>query len=99
MAGRDLDADFLIGASKGVKASMTGQHYKYPQNVGQDTIADNVNFNSHDSSEYAIKRSNVISEATSEPFMLFEFMTIDQDILNARNSAASTAISELLKIN
>jgi len=99
MAGRDLDADFLIGASKGVKASMTGQHYKYPQTVGQDTIADNVNFNSHDSSEYAIKRSNLISEATSEPFMLFEFMTIDQDILNARNSAASTAISKLLKIN
>ena len=99
MAGRDLDADFLIGASNGVKASMTGQHYKYPQTVGQDTIADNVNFNSHDSSEYAIKRSNLISEATSEPFMLFEFMTIDQDILNARNSAASTAISKLLKIN
>jgi len=75
------------------------KHYKYPQTVGQDTIADNVNFNSHDSSEYAIKRSNLISEATSEPFMLFEFMTIDQDILNARNSAASTAISKLLKIN
>ena len=75
------------------------KHYKYPQTVGQDTIADNVNFNSHDSSEYAIKRSNLISEATSEPFMLFEFMTIDQDILNARNSAASTDISKLLKIN
>ena len=55
------------------------KHYKYPQTVGQDTIADNVNFNSHDSSEYAIMRSNVISEATSEPFMLFEFMKIDED--------------------
>ena len=34
MAGRDLDADFLIGASAGVKASMTAQHWKYPQNCG-----------------------------------------------------------------
>ena len=26
------------------------KHYKYPQTVGKDTIADNVNFNSHYSS-------------------------------------------------
>ena len=74
--GRDLDADFLIGASAGVKASMTAQHWKYPQTVGQDTIADDVNFNSDETSEYAIKRMNLISEATSEPFMMFEFMKI-----------------------
>ena len=44
--------------------------------MGQDTIADDVNFNSNETSEYAIKRMNLISEATSEPFMMFEFMKV-----------------------
>ena len=53
------------------------ERWKYPETVGNDTYTDNINFNSHDSSEYAIERMDNISEATREPFMLFEFMTID----------------------
>ncbi len=52
------------------------EHYKYPQSVGADSIADNINFNSHDSSKYAKKRMTAIDEATHEPYMLFEFMKI-----------------------
>jgi len=77
MAGRDLDADFLIGASNKARiGSGFTQHWKYPQTVGQDTVMDDVNFNSNETSEYAIKRMNRISEATSEPFMMFEFMKV-----------------------
>ena len=53
-------------------------HWKYPETVGGDTNMDDINFNSHDSSEYAIKRMNNTSAMTSEPFMLFEFMKIDE---------------------
>jgi len=63
------------------------KHFKYPQNVGADSVADNINFNSHDSSEYAKKRMTAIDEATREPFMLFEFMRIRED-------KAETAIAE-----
>jgi len=83
-------SQIAFGGFAGVKKT---ERWKYPQTVGQDTYTDNINFNSHDSSEYAIKRMDHVSQATSEPFMLFEFMTIDQDILDARNSAASTSIS------
>ena len=75
------------------------KHYKYPQSVGNDTIADNVNFNSHQSSEYAKIRMDVISESTSEPFMLFEFMTINQKKLDAHNTATESAISDLFTLN
>lgn len=54
------------------------EHYKYPETVGNDTRTDNISFNSHQSSEYAIKRMDRISETTHEPFMLFEMMTIDE---------------------
>ena len=54
------------------------EHWKYPETVGDDTKVDDINFNSHDSSEYAIKRMNNTSAMTSEPFMLFEFMKIDE---------------------
>ena len=41
--------------ARGISTSTTGwlrtnfrtRHYKYPQTVGNDTIADNINFNSH----------------------------------------------------
>ena len=38
------------------------EHWKYPETVGADTNMDDINFNSHESSEYAIKRMNNISE-------------------------------------
>ena len=53
-------------------------HWKYPETVGNDTVMDNINFNSHESSEYAIQRMNKISTMTNEPFMMFEFMKIDE---------------------
>ena len=54
------------------------EHWKYPETVGNDTYVDNINFNSHQSSEYAVQRMDEISETTSEPFMMFEFLTIDE---------------------
>ena len=56
-----------------------GQHWKYPETVGNDTVMDNINFNSHDSSKYAIARLDAISAMTHEPFMMFEFMKVDND--------------------
>jgi hypothetical protein len=53
-------------------------HWKYPETVGNDTVMDDINFNSHESSEYSIQRMNRISANTQEPFMLFEFMKIDE---------------------
>lgn len=78
--------------ARGISTSTTGwlrtnfrtRHYKYPQTVGNDTIADNINFNSHQSSEYAIQRMDAISETTHEPFMLFEFMSIDENKAQAK---------------
>ncbi len=72
-----------IGASTNTTGWMqtfgATHHYKYPQSVGADSVADNINFNSHDSSEYAKKRMTAIDEATHEPYMLFEFMKIKED--------------------
>ena len=79
-----------IGASTNTTGWMqtfgATQHYRYPQNVGADSVADNINFNSHDSSEYAKKRMTAIDEATQEPYMLFEFMKIREDKTEARNA-------------
>ena len=61
-------------------------HYKYPQNVGADSVSDNINFNSHDSSIYAKQRMTAIDEATREPFMLFEFMKIREDKTEVKNA-------------
>lgn len=53
------------------------QHWKYPSTVGSDTYQDDINFNSHEDSEYAKKRMDSISQLTNEPFMMFEFMKVD----------------------
>jgi len=55
------------------------EHWKYPETVGDDTKVDDINFNSHETSEYAIRRMSKISETTHEPFMMFEFMKVDND--------------------
>tara|TARA_B000000475_G_C15974325_1_gene438370 strand:- start:242 stop:1414 length:1173 start_codon:yes stop_codon:yes gene_type:complete len=66
----------------GVNVHATGtpsvEHWKYPASVGNDTYSDNINFNSHESSEYAQRRMDNISETTHEPFMLLEMLTIDK---------------------
>lgn len=54
------------------------EHWKYPETVGNDTKVDDINFNSNDASEYAIRRMSNTSAMTSEPFILFEFMKIDE---------------------
>ena len=67
----------------GVNVHATGtlpvEHWKYPETVGNDTKSDDINFNSNQTSEYAIRRMNEISGNTIEPFMLFEFMRVDND--------------------
>ena len=67
-----------VGREKAAVVAIA-KHYRYPQTVGNDTVADNFNFNSHTTSEYAKLRMNVISEITHEPFMLFEFMKINSN--------------------
>ena len=91
MAGRDRDADFLIGASNKAKAgSGFAQHWKYPQTVGNGVEGGRdsagFNFNSHEASEFAKKRRDNISPMVNEPFMMFEFMEIDQKLLDAKNT-------------
>ncbi len=71
------------------------EHWKYPTTVGNDTTYDNINFNSHQSSEYAIERMDKISTMTQEPFMLFEFMSIDEDKAQSKIKAGSKQIHKL----
>ena len=66
------------------------EHWKYPETVGSDTRADNISFNSNDASEYAIKRMDKISTMTSEPFMMFEFMKIDEKAAAAAQPVVPT---------
>tara|TARA_B110000211_G_scaffold175662_1_gene198575 strand:+ start:49 stop:1203 length:1155 start_codon:yes stop_codon:yes gene_type:complete len=82
----DADARFSHGNVTSNKYASKTKHWKYPQSVGNDTEVDDINFNSHESSQYAIQRMTAISESTSEPFMLFEFMEIDQKLLDAKNA-------------
>ena len=91
MAGRDRDADFLIGSSNKARAgSGFAQHWKYPQTVGNGVEGGRdsagFNFNSHEASEFAKKRRDNISPMVNEPFMMFEFMEIDQKLLDAKNT-------------
>ena len=76
--GRNLDADLGVGAVRRMRSWGETEHWKYPASVGNDTFADNINFNSHESSEYAQNRMDTISETTHEPFMLLEMLTIDK---------------------
>ena len=85
------------GREKAAVAAIA-KHYRYPQTVGQDTVADNVNFNSHTTSEYAKLRMDVVSEITSEPFMLFEFMKINtptEERTQAFKEATENIINEV----
>ena len=56
------------------------EHWKYPETVGRDTNMDNINFNSHSTSEYATQRMDAISSTTSEPFIMFEFMKVEAEL-------------------
>ncbi len=63
-----------------------GNHWKYPETVGNDTGVDDINFNSNATSEYAKKRMNAIDTSTNEPFMMFEFMRVDNDNYGEKTS-------------
>ena len=78
---------------------LSGQHWKYPETVGNDTVMDDVNFNSHESSEYAIQRSGKLSQMTNEPFMMFEFMKIDEAAQARRSAHLKQMRGELNKGN
>jgi len=81
MSRLDNNPDLAVGMSAVTARMNTGetQHWKYPETVGNDTIYDDINFNSDETSEYAVARMSHISTATHEPFMLFEFMKVDND--------------------
>ena len=81
MSRLDNNPDLAVGMSAATARMNTGetQHWKYPETVGNDTIYDDINFNSDETSEYAVARMSHISTATHEPFMLFEFMKVDND--------------------
>ena len=84
--------------SKSWKAWHSLEHWKYPGTVGNDTRVDNINFNSHNSSEYAIERMDNISEDTHEPFMLFEFMEINESLANEKAMAEGQMISNVISL-
>ena len=89
----------LMQQAGGVNVHATGtppvKHFKYPETVGNDTRADNINFNSHNSSEYAIRRMDNISTMTNEPFVMFEFMTIDEDKAQAKIKAGAEEVKAI----
>jgi len=72
------------------------QHYKYPQTVGNDTSMDDINFNSHNASDYAIHRMKHTSTMTKEPFVMFEFMKINESLANEKAMAEGQMISKFL---
>lgn len=88
MAGRDLDADFLIGASNKARAgSGYSTHWKYPMSVGNDGNGmHEINFNSNETSEYAKERISNLAPMTHEPYMMFEFMRVDNDNYGEKTS-------------
>jgi hypothetical protein len=71
------------------------ESWKYPHSVGADTGVDDVNFNSHKTSEYAIERMSNIDGQTIEPFILFEFMKINEDMATKKMNEGSTALKNV----
>ncbi len=66
------------------------QHWKYPETVGNDTGVDDINFNSNQTSEYAKLRMNAIDPMVNEPFIMFEFMKVDNDDYGSSTGAWAT---------
>ena len=96
------DVDGYTGRERQIAATGSGyningfQHFKYPQTVGNDTTADDINFNSHNASDYAIHRMRHTSTMTKEPFVMFEFMKINESLANEKAMAEGQMISNLL---
>ena len=73
------------------------QHWKYPSTVGNDTGVDDINFNSNQTSEYAKLRMNAIDPMVNEPFIMFEFMKVDNDDYGSSTGAWATKQWEAVK--
>ena len=66
------------------------EHWKYPETVGNDVWQDDINFNSNQTSEYAKLRMNRLAPMANEPFMMFEFMKVDNDDYGSATGAWAT---------
>jgi len=72
------------------------EHWKYPETIGGDTGVDDINFNSNATSEYAKLRSHELAPRTKEPFIMFEFMKVDNDDFGSKTSSVITGIGSKL---
>ncbi len=80
---------------------------RYPQDVGNDQHP-LVNFNTHNSSKYAKRRSTInpnsgvqdnIDGQSYEPYMFFEFMQIISDEMAEDFSDANKELNKILEVN
>ena len=80
--GSDEHLGAGISRGKDIRLSYTGdkfEHWRYPETVGSDGGADDINFNSNATSEYAKLRMDKIDSFVNEPYVMFEFMRVDND--------------------
>ena len=70
------------GQTSGVRTNNSDiwEHWKYPETVGNGTGVDDINFNSNEASEYAKKRMSVVDGGVNEPFIMFEFLKIQEEL-------------------
>jgi len=73
------------------------EHWKYPETVGNDVWQDDINFNSNQTSEYAKRRMNRLAPMANEPFIMFEFMKVDNDDYGSSTGAWATKQWEAVK--
>jgi len=86
----------MLGSSLRKNDPNKWEHWKYPLSIGADTLVDDVNFNSNQTSEYAIERMSTIDELSVEPFMMFEFMKINEDRAAARKEKNTNAVRKYI---
>ena len=79
LQGNASDGIAALDRGRGIMPSQAKiEHWKYPLTVGSDMHnSDHINFNSHESSEYAIKRMGKLDIMTNEPYVMFEFMEVN----------------------
>ena len=100
--GVGSDEHLGAGISRGINVRLNYdgdgfEHWKYPETLGNDSTVDDINFNSHQASEYAIDRMSAIDPITKEPFIMFEFMKVDNDDYGSSTGAWATKQWEAVK--
>jgi hypothetical protein len=106
-AGTDnLDKKEIKGKQHNAAAHDKFDSWKYPSTIGDHTEVDDISFNSHESSEYAYLRhvavgddGDFIDEETIEPFVLFEFMKINENKAVAKIKEGRAKIAGMLPEN